>query len=65
MDDVDLTLDDRYGSGDDGDGLKGIISAIRNIIDADMAMLKTDHEAVLIFKDTQARLYVVQFGPAR
>ena len=65
MDDGYLTLDDRYGSGDDGDGLKGIISAIRNIIDADMAMLKTDHEAVLIFKDTQARLYVVQFGPAR
>ena len=56
MDDVDLTLDDRLRSGDDGDGSDAIISAIRDIINADMAMLETDPEAVLISERAEARL---------
>ena len=56
MDDDDLTLDDRFRSGDDGDGSEAIISAIRDIIDADMAMLETDPEAVLISERAEARL---------
>ncbi len=56
MDDDDLTLDDRFRSGDDGDGSEAIISAIRDIIDADMAMLEIDPEAVLISERAEARL---------
>lgn len=56
MDDDDLTLDDRFRSGDDGDGSEAIISAIRDIIDADMAMLETDPEAVLISERAEAQL---------
>ena len=53
MDDDDLTLDDRFRS---GDGAEAIISAIRDIIDADMALLETDPEAVLISERAEARL---------
>ena len=56
MDDDDLTLDDRFRSGHDGDGSQAIISAIRDIIDADMAMLETDPEAVLISECVEAQL---------
>lgn len=56
MDDDDLTLYDRFRSGDDGDGSEAIISGIRDIIDADMAMLETDPEAVLISERAEARL---------
>jgi hypothetical protein len=53
MDDDDLTLDDRFRS---GDGAEAIISDIRDIIDADMALLETDPEAVLISERAEARL---------
>ena len=56
MDDDDLTLDDRFRSGDDGDGSEAIISAIRDIIDADMALLEAEPEAVLISERAEARL---------
>ena len=56
MDDDDLTFDDRFRSDDDGNGSEGIISAVRDIIDAGMAMLETDPEAVLISEHAEARL---------
>ena len=56
MDEDDLTVDDRFRSGDDGEGSNDIISAIRDIIDADMALLETDPEAVLISERAEARL---------
>ena len=42
MDEDDLTVDERFRSGDDGEGSNDIISAIRDIINADMALLETD-----------------------
>ena len=59
MDDDDLTLDDRFrrgDDGDDGDGAEAIISANRDIIDADMGLLEIDPEAVLISERAEARL---------
>ena len=56
MDDDDLTLDDRFRSCADGDGSEGIISAICEVIDADMAMLETEPEAVLISERAEAQL---------
>ena len=56
MVDDDLTLDGGFPSGDDGDGSKPIISAIRDTINADMAILETDPEAVLISERAEARL---------
>ena len=56
MDEDDLTVDERFRSGDDGEGSNDIISAIRDIIDADMALLETDPEAVLISERAEARL---------
>ena len=56
MDEDNLTVDDRFRSGGDGEKLGDIISAIRDIVDADMAMLETDPEAVLISKRAEARL---------
>ncbi|MGB1118016.1 MAG: DUF2497 domain-containing protein [Parvibaculales bacterium] len=56
MDEDDLTVDERFRSCDDGEGSNDIISAIRDIIDADMALLETDPEAVLISERAEARL---------
>ena len=56
MNEDDLTLDDRFRGGDDDEGSDAIISAIRDIIDADMAMLETGPEAVLISESAEARL---------
>ena len=39
MDEDNLTVDDRFRSGGDGEKSDDIISAIRDIVDADMAML--------------------------
>ena len=56
MDEDDLTVDDRFSSRDIGKGSGDIISAIRDIIDADKALLETDPEAVLVSERTEARL---------
>ena len=56
MDEDDLTVDDRFRSRDIGKGSDDIISAIRNIIDADTALLETDPEAVLVSERAEARL---------
>jgi cell pole-organizing protein PopZ len=56
MDEDDLTVDDRFSSRDIGKGSDDIISAIRDIIDADKALLETDPEAVLVSERTEARL---------
>ena len=56
MDEDDLTVDDRFRSRDIGKGSGDIISAIRDIIDADTALLETDPEAVLVSERTEARL---------
>ena len=56
MDEDDLTVDDRFRSRDIGKGSDDIISAIRDIIDADMALLETDPEAVLVSERAEARL---------
>ena len=56
MDEDNLTVDDRFRSGGDGEKSDDIISAIRDIIDADMATLETDPEAVLISERAEARL---------
>ena len=56
MDEDDLTVDDRFSSRDIGKGSGDIISAIRNIIDADKALLETDPEAVLVSERAEARL---------
>ena len=56
MDEDDLTVDDRFRSRDIGKGSDDIISAIRDIIDADKALLETDPEAVLVSERTEARL---------
>ena len=56
MDEDNLTVDDRFRSGGDGEKSDDIISAIRDIIDADMAMPETDPEAVLISERAEARL---------
>ena len=56
MDEDDLTVDDRFRSRDIGKGSDGIISAIRDIIDADTALLETDPEAVLVSERAEARL---------
>ena len=56
MDEDDLTVDDRFRSGNIGKGSDDIISAIRDIIDADKALLETDPEAVLVSERTEARL---------
>ena len=56
MDEDDLTVDDRFRSRDIGKGSDDIISAIRDIIDADTALLETDPEAVLVSERTEARL---------
>ncbi|MEC7164052.1 MAG: DUF2497 domain-containing protein, partial [Pseudomonadota bacterium] len=49
-------VDDRFRSRDIGKGSDGIISAIRDIIDADTALLETDPEAVLVSERAEARL---------
>ena len=51
-----LTVDDRFRSRDIGKGSGDIILAIRDIIDADKALLETDPEAVLVSERTEARL---------
>ena len=56
MDEDNLTVDDRFRSGGDGEKSDDIISAIRDIIDADMAMLEINPEAVLISERAVARL---------
>ncbi len=56
MDEDDLTVDDRFSSRDIGKGSGDIISAVRDIIDADKALLETDPEAVLVSERTEARL---------
>ena len=56
MDEDDLTVDDRFSSRDIGKGSGDIISAIRDIIDADTAFLETDPEAVLVSERAEARL---------
>ena len=56
MDEDNLTVDDWFRSGGDGEKSDDIISAIRDIIDADMAMLETDPAAVLISERAEARL---------
>ena len=56
MDEDDLTVDDRFRSRDIGKGSGDIISAIRDIIDADKALLETDPEAVLVSERAEARL---------
>jgi cell pole-organizing protein PopZ len=56
MDEDDLTVNDRFSSRDIGKGSGDIISAIRDIIDADKALLETDPEAVLVSERTEARL---------
>jgi cell pole-organizing protein PopZ len=56
MDEDDLTVDDRFSSRDIGKGSDDIISAIRDIIDADTALLETDPEAVLVSERAEARL---------
>ena len=56
MDEDDLTVDDRFCSRDTGKGSDDIISAIRDIIDADTALLETDPEAVLVSERAEARL---------
>lgn len=56
MDEDNLTVDDRFRSGGDGEKSDDIISAIRDIIDADMAMLEINPEAVLISERAEARL---------
>ena len=56
MDEDNLTVDDRFRSGGDGEKSDDIISAIRDIMDADMAMLETDPAAVLISERAEARL---------
>ena len=56
MDEDDLTVDDRFSSRDIGKGSGDIISAIRDIINADKALLETDPEAVLVSERTEARL---------
>ena len=56
MDEGDLTVDDRFSSRNIGEGSGDIISAIRDIFDADKALLETDPEAVLVSERTEARL---------
>ena len=56
MDEDDLTVDDRFRSRNIGKGSDDIISAIRDIIDADTALLETDPEAVLLSERAEARL---------
>ena len=56
MDKDDLTVDDRFRSRNIGKGSDDIISAIRDIIDADTALLETDPEAVLVSERAEARL---------
>ena len=56
MDEDNLTVDDRFSSRDIGKGSGDIISAIRDIIDADKALLETDPEAVLVSERAEARL---------
>ena len=56
MDEDNLTVDDRFRSGGDGEKSDDIIFAIRDIMDADMAMLETDPAAVLISERAEARL---------
>ena len=55
MDEDDLTVDDRFRSRDIGKGSDDIISAIRDIIDADTPLLETDPEAVLVSERAEAR----------
>lgn len=56
MDEDDLTVDDRFSSRDIGIWSGHIISAIRDIIDSDKALLERDPEAVLVSERTEARL---------
>ena len=56
MNEDDLTVDDRFRSRDIGKGSGDIISAIRDIIDADQALLEIDPEAVLVSESTEKRL---------
>lgn len=52
----DLTAEALFRSGDDAAGSEAIKSAIRDIINADMAMLETDPEEVMISQRAEARL---------
>ena len=54
MDEDDLTVDDRFSSRDIGKGSGEIISAIRDIIIADTALLETDPEAPLVSERAEA-----------
>ena len=54
MDEDDLTVDDRFRSRDIGKGSDDIISAIRDIIIADTALLETDPEALLVSERAEA-----------
>ncbi len=56
MDEDDLTIDDRFRNRDIGKGSVDTISVIRDIIDADQALLETDPEAVLVSERTAKRL---------
>ena len=56
MNEDDLTVDDRFRCGDDDEGSNDIISAIREIIDADVTLLEADPEAVLTSERAGARL---------
>ena len=56
MDEDDLPVGDRLGSRDIGKRTSDIISAQRDIIHADEALLGTDPEAVLVSERAESRL---------
>ena len=56
MDEDDLPVGDRLGSRDIGKRTGDIISAKRDIIHADEALLETDPEAVLVCERAESRL---------
>ena len=56
MDEDDLPVGDRLGSRDIGKRTGDIISAERDIIHADEALLETDPEAVLVCERAESRL---------
>ena len=56
MDEDDYTVGDRFGSRDIGKGSGDIKSTIRDIIDADRALLETDPEAIFVSEHADVRL---------
>ena len=62
MDEDDLTVDDRLRGRDIGKVLGYLISAIRDIINKDMASLETDPVAVLVSGRAKARLRAARDG---